>query len=76
MLGYGDELFSFFCLPVASCLFVPESLGSYLEDDGATTEKLMLSVDTSLSEVELGRELNVSPRRLLLNPRVSEARLY
>lgn len=68
VLGYGDELFSFFCLPVASCLFVPESLGSYLEDDGATTEKLMLSVDTSLSEVELGRELNRLPKKASPEP--------
>ena len=64
----SDELFSFFCLPVASCLFVPESLGSYLEDDGATTEKLMLSVDTSLSEVELGRELNRLPKKASPEP--------
>lgn len=63
MLGYGDELFF---LPSSSFLSfsAPESLGSYLEDDGATTEKLMLSVDTSLSEVELGRELNRLPKKV------------
>lgn len=61
-------LFFFFCLPVASCLLVPESLGSYLEDDGATTEKLMLPVDTSLPEVELGRELNYLPKKASPEP--------
>lgn len=35
----------------------------------------MLPVDTSLPEVELGRELNRLPKKASPEPRVSEARL-